>query len=67
MVKSMSVLIIGSVSNDVLRLQKYFHRIDIKSVHCFTTTEAAMNYLLDDLKEDLDLVILDAKLTLKKL
>lgn len=65
MVKSMSVLIIGSVSNDVLRLQKYFHRIDIKNVHCFTTTEAAMNYLLDDLKEDLDLVILDAKLTLK--
>ncbi|MGE7093052.1 SpoIIE family protein phosphatase [Lysinibacillus sp. NPDC048646] len=61
----MAVLIIGSVSNDVLRMQKYFHRIDIKNIHCFTTTEAAMNYLLDDFKEELDLIIYDAKLTLK--
>ncbi|GAB0166922.1 SpoIIE family protein phosphatase [Lysinibacillus sp. CTST325] len=61
----MSVLIIGSVSNDVLRLQKYFHRIDIKNIHCFTTTDAAMNYLADSLKEELELIILDAKMTLK--
>ncbi|MGN4125978.1 SpoIIE family protein phosphatase [Lysinibacillus sphaericus] len=60
----MSVLIIGNVSNDVLRMQKYFHRLDIENIHCFTTTEAATNYLLDELKEELDLIILDAKLTL---
>ncbi|MEK5231325.1 fused response regulator/phosphatase [Lysinibacillus sp. FSL K6-0232] len=62
----MSVLIIGSVSNDVLRLQKYFHRIDIQDIHCFSTPEAAMNYLFDSsLKEELELIILDAKMTLK--
>lgn len=64
-VEGMSVLIIGNVSNDVLRLQKYFHRIDIKSIHCFTTTEAAINHSLDSFKEELDLIIFDAKLTLK--
>ncbi len=64
-VRSMSVLIIGGVSNDVLRLQKYFHRIDIKDIHCFSSPDAAMNYLLDSLKEELELIILDAKLTLK--
>lgn len=61
----MSVLIIGSVSNDVLRLQKYFHRISIPNIHCFSTTEAAMNYLVDSaLKDELELIVLDTKMTL---
>lgn len=62
----MSVLIIGNVSNDVLRLQKYFHRINIQNIHCFSTPEAAMNYLFNSsLKEELELIILDVKMTLK--
>lgn len=62
----MSVLIIGNVSNDVLRLQKYFHRINIQNIHCFSTHEAAMNYLFNSsLKEELELIILDVKMTLK--
>lgn len=61
----MSVLIIGSVSNDVLRLQKYFHRISIPNIYCFSTTEAAMNYLVDSaLKDELELIVLDTKMTL---
>ena len=60
----MSVLIIGNVSNDVLRTQKYLNRIGITEVHCFTTVVSAVNYLSDIYKYDMDLIIFDAKLTL---
>lgn len=60
----MSVIIIGNVSNDVLRTQKYFHRIGITDVHSFSTVASAVNYLSDSYKEDIDLIIFDAKLTL---
>lgn len=60
----MSVLIIGNVSNDVLRTQKYFNRIGIKNVHSFSTVEMVIDYISDNLKEDIDLVIFDVKLTL---
>ncbi|KOS69263.1 response regulator [Lysinibacillus contaminans] len=60
----MSVLIIGNVSNDVLRTKKYFNRIGIINVHSFSTVDAVMNYISDVYKEDIDLIIFDVKLTL---
>lgn len=62
--KNMSVLIIGNVSNDVLRTKKYFNRIGITNVHSFSTVQAVMDYTSDTIKEDIDLIIFDAKLTL---
>lgn len=60
----MSVLIIGNVSNDVLRTQKYFNRIGITDVHSFSTVASVLDYLSDTYKKDIDLIIFDAKLTL---
>ena len=63
-IESMSVLIIGNVSNDVLRTQKYFNRIGITSVLSFSTVEAVLDYVPDIYREGIDLIIFDAKLTL---
>lgn len=60
----MSVLIIGNVSNDVLRTKKYFNRIGVSDVHSFPTIESVIDYLSDIYKKDIDLIIFDAKLTL---
>lgn len=60
----MSVLIIGNVSNDVLRAQKYFNRIGITSIHSFSTVASVVDYLSDDLKKEIELIVFDAKLTL---
>ncbi|WP_042478794.1 SpoIIE family protein phosphatase [Bacillus ndiopicus] len=60
----MAVLIIGSVSNDVLRLQKYFKRIELLNIHCFTTVEAAIQFDNLFLKEDIKIIVYDAKLNL---
>lgn len=60
----MSVLIIGHVSNDVLRTKKYFNRIGIMNVHSFSTVDMVIDYISDNLKEDIDLVIFDVKLSL---
>lgn len=60
----MAVLIIGSVSNDILRLQKFFNRIELMNIHCFTTAESAIQFDYLFLKEDIQLIIYDAKLHL---
>ncbi|MEC1179752.1 SpoIIE family protein phosphatase [Metasolibacillus meyeri] len=60
----MAVLIIGSVSNDILRIQKYFKRIELMNIHSFTTVETAIQFDNLFLKEDIQLIVYDAKLNL---
>ncbi|MFF5994563.1 SpoIIE family protein phosphatase [Lysinibacillus sp. KU-BSD001] len=61
----MSVVIVGEVDNDLRRLQLYFKRMNITEIHSFQTVESAIEYMSNAIKETVELVILDVKMTLK--
>lgn len=61
----MSVVIIGEVSNDLMRLQSYFKRMNIKEIHSFPSAELVIEYIEDNLKDTIELIVLDVNMTLK--
>ena len=60
----MSVVIIGEVSNDLMRMQLYFKRMNIKEVHSFPSAELVIEYIQDPLKDAIELIVLDVNMTL---
>lgn len=60
----MTIIIIGEISNDVLKLKHFFKRIDFHDIHTFSTVEAVINF--DHLfeKDQVKGIVYDAKLTL---
>ena len=61
----MSVVIIGEVSNDLKRLQLYFKQMKMTEIHSFPSAESVIKYIPDTLKNTVELVVLDVKMTLK--
>ena len=63
--KGMSVVIIGEVSKDLIRLQAYFKRINITEIHSFPSAELVIKHISDTLKDTVELIVLDVNMTLK--
>ena len=61
----MSVVIIGEVSDDLLRLQTYFKQMDIIEIHSFPSVELVIRNMPSTIKDTVELIVLDANMTLK--
>ena len=61
----MSVVIIGEVSKDLIRLQSYFKRMNITEIHSFPSAELVIKHIPDTIKDTVELIVLDVNMTLK--
>lgn len=61
----MSIVIIGSLSKEVVRLHRYFSKVGITDIQNFMTVEDALDRLSDFSKTEIDLIIFDVIFTYK--
>lgn len=60
----MTILIIGEISKDVLKLQEFFKRIHFDDIHTFSTVNPITHFDHLFIKDNVKAIVYDAKLTL---